>query len=255
MTAASSKTLPIHSGCVMAELGHRRGPCDYKVASLPESLCSLEKSVHRTMVWGLEDGGGMAREAAFAAARMQQWDLACIAALWVVLYRPDVRGTSLVDFMRLVDHGVVTTSANADGTRWHVDATVLSPSIHWERDDQMGIKHLQVYGPSGFVRYDGLPDTVVISDEGLLMDEVDERECVSNIARLEQLETQAEDLRDELHRASRYADDLLRALELILGRYQDGPCEYGLAEHREEAEAILAACEPDVKALRQRYGW
>jgi hypothetical protein len=72
----------------------------------------------------------MAREAAFAAARMQQWDLACIAALWVVLYRPNVRGTSLVDFMRLVDHGVVTTSANAHGTRWHVDATVLSPSIH-----------------------------------------------------------------------------------------------------------------------------
>jgi hypothetical protein len=122
----------IHPGCirVQAQIGAMSGACDYVVAKLPEWLESLEQSVYPPLIRGSEDGAQTAGGITFAAARRGEWDLACIASLWIVLYGPTVRDTTLADFMALVDNGVVTITANTDGSRWHMKTAILDPVIH-----------------------------------------------------------------------------------------------------------------------------
>jgi hypothetical protein len=128
----SHRVPQIHPGCVrvQAQIGAMSGACDYDVEKLPQWLATMERACVPPLVRGSENGAQMAGYMTFAAAAQGQWDLACISALWIVLYGPTVRDTTLADFMKLADNGVITITANADGTSWHMKTAILEPVIH-----------------------------------------------------------------------------------------------------------------------------
>jgi hypothetical protein len=78
----------IHPGCVrvQAQIGTMSGACDYVVEKLPQWLSTMESSCVSPLVRGSESGAQMAGYMTFSAAALGQWDLACISALWIVLY-------------------------------------------------------------------------------------------------------------------------------------------------------------------------
>jgi hypothetical protein len=51
----------------------------------------------QAIVHGTEEGTALACEIAFDAIRLEEWDLACIAALWIILHAPGQRGISMND--------------------------------------------------------------------------------------------------------------------------------------------------------------
>jgi hypothetical protein len=122
----------IRPGCVrvQAQIGAMSGACDYVVEKLPQWLSTMENSCVPPLVRGSESGAQMAGYMTFSAAALRQWDLACISALWIVLYGPTVRDTTLYDFMQLADNGVITITATADGSSWHMKTAILEPVIH-----------------------------------------------------------------------------------------------------------------------------
>jgi hypothetical protein len=111
----------IHPGCIriIVQLGERQGGGDFMVTALPRWIESLEASAEEPMVRGTAEGAELAREMTFNAARMKEWDVACISALWIVLYNPDPAKMTLADLMDLTDRGVVTITVTADGSTWH----------------------------------------------------------------------------------------------------------------------------------------
>ena len=73
----------ISPGCVriIVEIGGRTGTGDFMVDVLPQWMESLETSSGEAMGHGTDEGTALACEIAFDAVRLEEWDLACIAAL------------------------------------------------------------------------------------------------------------------------------------------------------------------------------
>ena len=62
-----------------------------------------------------------------------EWDIACIAALWIALYAPAAAGGSLEALMELADVGIVRITATDGGCTWHCRVTEYgkpSPVLH-----------------------------------------------------------------------------------------------------------------------------
>jgi hypothetical protein len=118
----------IHPGCVriIVQLGERQSGGDFMATVLPQWIESLESSASGPMVRGTEEGAELAREMAFDAARLEEWDLACISALWIVLYNPDPARMTMTDLMDLADRGVIRITASADGNIWHCEVSEYS---------------------------------------------------------------------------------------------------------------------------------
>ena len=95
-----NRTPQIQPGCirVQAQIGEMSGACDYIVEKLPQWLSTMERVCVPPLVRGAEDSAQMAGYMTYGAAAQGQWDLACISALWIVLYGPTVRDTTLADF-------------------------------------------------------------------------------------------------------------------------------------------------------------
>jgi hypothetical protein len=52
---------------------------------------------------------------------LEEWDLACISALWIVLYNPDPARMTMADLMDLADRGIIKITASAGGNIWHCE--------------------------------------------------------------------------------------------------------------------------------------
>ena len=118
----------ISPGCVriIVDIGGRTGAGDFMVDVLPQWMESLEASSEEPMVNGTEEGTALACEIAFDAVRLEEWDLACIAALWIILYAPRRSGISMNDLKDMAGSGVLRIMANADGSVWHSEASLYS---------------------------------------------------------------------------------------------------------------------------------
>ena len=118
----------ISPGCVriIVEIGGRTAAGDFRVDVLPQWIESLEASSEEAMVHGTEEGTALACETVFDAVRLEEWDLACIAALWIILYAPRRSGISLHDLKNMAGIGVLRIMANADGSVWHSEASLYS---------------------------------------------------------------------------------------------------------------------------------
>ena len=118
----------ISPGCVriIVEIGGRTGTGDFMVDVLPQWMESLEMSSGEAMVHGTDEGTALACEIAFDAVRLDEWDLACIAALWIILYAPGQSGISMNDLKNIAGIGVLRIMANADGSVWHSEASLYS---------------------------------------------------------------------------------------------------------------------------------
>jgi hypothetical protein len=121
----------ISPGCVriIIEIGGKTGAGDFLVDVLPQWIESLETSSDQAMVHGTEEGTALACEIAFDAIRLEEWDLACIAALWIILHAPGQRGISMNDLKNMAGIGVLRIIANADGSIWHSEASLYSTDI------------------------------------------------------------------------------------------------------------------------------
>ena len=121
----------ISPGCVriIIEIGGKTGAGDFLVDVLPQWMESLETSSDQAMVHGTEEGAALACEIAFDAIRLEEWDLACIAALWIILHAPGQRGSSMNDLKNMAGIGVLRIMANADGSLWHSEASLYSTDI------------------------------------------------------------------------------------------------------------------------------
>jgi hypothetical protein len=118
----------ISPGCVriIVDIAGRTGAGDFMVDVLPQWMGSLEASSEEAMVHGTEEGTALACEIAFDAVRLEEWDLACIAALWIILYAPRRSGISMNDLKDMAGIGVLRIMANADGSLWHSEASLYS---------------------------------------------------------------------------------------------------------------------------------
>jgi hypothetical protein len=121
----------ISPGCVriIVEIGGRTGTGDFMVDVLPQWMESLETSSGEAMVHGTDEGTALACEIAFDAVRLEEWDLACIAALWIILYAPGQSGISMNDLKNMADIGVLRIMANPDGSIWHSEASLYSTDV------------------------------------------------------------------------------------------------------------------------------
>ena len=121
----------ISPGCVriIVEIGGVTAAGDFMVDVLPQWMESLEASSEEPMVHGTEEGTALACEIAFDAIRLEEWDLACIAALWIILHAPGQRGISMNDLKNMAGIGVLRIMANADGSIWHSEASLYSTDI------------------------------------------------------------------------------------------------------------------------------
>ena len=81
------------------------------------------------MVHGTDEGTALACEIAFDAVRLEEWDLACIAALWIILYAPGQSGISMNDLKNIAGIGVLRIMANPDGSIWHSEASLYSTDV------------------------------------------------------------------------------------------------------------------------------
>jgi hypothetical protein len=75
------------------------------------------------------EGTALACEIAFDAVRLEEWDLACIAALWIILYAPGQSGISMNDLKNMAGIGVLRIMANPDGSIWHSEASLYSTDV------------------------------------------------------------------------------------------------------------------------------
>ena len=116
---------PLHPGCIriIVQLGEMEGGGDFLAADLPEWLHSIDAMTRNPMVRDTEEGATLAREMAFEAATQGEWDIACISALWIALYAPDVAVISLERLITLGDVGVVRITASHDGCTWSCRVT------------------------------------------------------------------------------------------------------------------------------------
>jgi hypothetical protein len=82
----------IHPGCIriIVQLGEMEGGGDFLAADLPEWLQSIDATTRNPMVRDTEEGATLARAMAAEAAKQGEWDIACISALWIALYAPEV---------------------------------------------------------------------------------------------------------------------------------------------------------------------
>jgi hypothetical protein len=121
----------ISPGCVriIVEIGGRTGAGDFMVGVLPQWIESLETSSGEAMVHGTDEGTALACEIAFDAVRLEEWDLACIAALWIILYAPGQSGISMNDLKNIAGIGVLRIMANPDGSIWHSEASLYSTDV------------------------------------------------------------------------------------------------------------------------------
>jgi hypothetical protein len=121
----------ISPGCVriIVEIGGRTGTGDFMVDVLPQWIESLETSSGEAMVHGTDEGTALACEIAFDAVRLEEWDLACIAALWIILYAPGQSGISMNDLKNIAGIGVLRIMANPDGSIWHSEASLYSTDV------------------------------------------------------------------------------------------------------------------------------
>jgi hypothetical protein len=121
----------ISLGCVriIVEIGGRTGTGDFMVDVLPQWIESLETSSGEAMVHGTDEGTALACEIAFDAVRLEEWDLACIAALWIILYAPGQSGISMNDLKNIAGIGVLRIMANPDGSIWHSEASLYSTDV------------------------------------------------------------------------------------------------------------------------------
>jgi hypothetical protein len=121
----------ISPGCVriIVEIGGRTGTGDFMVNVLPQWMESLETSSGEAMVHGTDEGTALACEIAFDAVRLEEWDLACIAALWIILYAPGQSGISMNDLKNIAGIGVLRIMANPDGSIWHSEASLYSTDV------------------------------------------------------------------------------------------------------------------------------
>jgi hypothetical protein len=121
----------ISPGCVriIVEIGGRTGTGDFMVDVLPQWMESLETSSGEAMVHGTDEGTALACEIAFDAVRLEEWDLACIAALWIILYAPGQSGISMNDLKNIAGIGVLRIMANPDGSIWHSEASLYSTDV------------------------------------------------------------------------------------------------------------------------------
>jgi hypothetical protein len=121
----------ISPGCVriIVEIGGRIAAGDFRVDVLSQWIVSLEASSEEAMVHGTEEGTALACETVFDAVRLEEWDLACIAVLWIILYAPGRSGISLHDLTNMAGIGVLRIMANADGSIWHSEASLYSTDI------------------------------------------------------------------------------------------------------------------------------
>jgi hypothetical protein len=121
----------ISPGCVriIVEIGGRTGTGDFMVDVLPQWIESLETSSGEAMVHGTDEGTALACEIAFDAVRLEEWDLACIAALWIILYAPGQSGISMNDLKNMAGIGVLRIMANPDGSIWHSEASLYSTDV------------------------------------------------------------------------------------------------------------------------------
>jgi hypothetical protein len=126
----------ISPGCVriIVEIGGKTGVADFLVDVLPQWIESLEASSGEAMVHGSEEGAVLACEMAFDAIRLEEWELASIAALWIILYAPGERGILMNDLKNIAGIGVLRITASADGSIWHSEASLYngdsSSTIH-----------------------------------------------------------------------------------------------------------------------------
>jgi hypothetical protein len=118
----------IHPGCIriIVKLGEHLAAGDFAVKALPEWMLELERSADRPMTRGTHEGAAVASEMAFEGCRIDQWDLACIAALWLILYSPSPARTTMDDLIKLADTGVIKIVASADGAIWHCEVSDYS---------------------------------------------------------------------------------------------------------------------------------
>ena len=114
---------------IIIEIGGKTGAGDFLVDVLPQWIESLETSSDQAMVHGTEEGTALACEIAFDAIGLEEWDLACIAALWIILHAPGQRGISMNDLKNMAGIGVLRIIANADGSIWHSEASLYSTDI------------------------------------------------------------------------------------------------------------------------------
>jgi hypothetical protein len=121
----------ISPGCVriIVEIGGRTGTGDFMVDVLPQWMESLETSSGEAMVHGTDEGTALACEIAFDAVRLEEWDLTCIAALWIILYAPGQSGISMNDLKNIAGIGVLRIMANPDGSIWHSEASLYSTDV------------------------------------------------------------------------------------------------------------------------------
>ena len=121
----------ISPGCVriIVEIGGRTSTGDFMVDVLPQWMESLETSSGEAMVHGTDEGTALACEIAFDAVRLEEWDLACIAALWIILYAPGQSGISMNDLKNIAGIGVLRIMANPDGSIWHSEASLYSTDV------------------------------------------------------------------------------------------------------------------------------
>jgi hypothetical protein len=116
---------PLHPGCIriIVQLGEMEGGGDFLAADLPEWLQSIDATTRNPMAQATEAGATLAREMVIEAVKQGEWDIACISALWIALYAPDVAVISLERLSTLGDVGVVRITASQDGCTWSCRVT------------------------------------------------------------------------------------------------------------------------------------
>jgi hypothetical protein len=118
----------ISSGCVriIVEIGEKQGAGDFPVATLPQWIESLETLSGEPLVQGSEIGAVFACEMAFKAVQQEEWDLACIAALWIILHAPGQKSITVDDLRNMAGIGVLRIMTTADGTMWRSEISLYS---------------------------------------------------------------------------------------------------------------------------------
>jgi hypothetical protein len=118
----------VSSGCVriIVEIGEKEGVGDFPVATLPQWIESLETSSGEPLVQGSEMGAVLACEMAFNAVRKEEWDLACIAALWIILHAPGQKSITVNDLKNMAGIGVLRIMVTADGSMWRSEISLYS---------------------------------------------------------------------------------------------------------------------------------
>jgi hypothetical protein len=118
----------VSSGCIriIVEIGEKQSAGDFPVATLPQWIENLETPSGEPLVQGSEMGAVLACKMAFKAVLQEEWDLACIAALWIILHAPGQKSITVNDLRNMADIGVLRIMATADGSVWRSEISLYS---------------------------------------------------------------------------------------------------------------------------------